>query len=123
MVAAKDSVAGKRVAIKKIKDAVEDDSDGKRLLRELKVDTLKLCPRSCFAYASCDNAAFGRICLCAGVRVRRKPCGVLANCLTSLAEHLSPQLTVHTQHIGLTCVVQSFCATVADTRISSSSRT
>lgn len=31
--AAKDSVAGKRVAIKKIKDAVEDDSDGKRLLR------------------------------------------------------------------------------------------
>ena len=40
MVAAKDSVAGKRVAIKKIKDAVEDDSDGKRLLRELKVDTL-----------------------------------------------------------------------------------
>ena len=57
-------MAGKRVAIKKIKDAVEDDSDGKRLLRELKVDTLKLCPRSCFAYASCDNAAFGRICLC-----------------------------------------------------------
>ncbi len=29
--AAKDSVAGKRVAIKKIKDAVEDESDGKRL--------------------------------------------------------------------------------------------
>ena len=46
MVAAKDSVAGKRVAIKKIKDAVEDDSDGKRLLRELKVDTLELSPRS-----------------------------------------------------------------------------
>eukprot|EP00277_Geminigera_cryophila_P030238 CAMPEP_0173057526 /NCGR_PEP_ID=MMETSP1102-20130122/799_1 /TAXON_ID=49646 /ORGANISM="Geminigera sp., Strain Caron Lab Isolate" /LENGTH=367 /DNA_ID=CAMNT_0013923071 /DNA_START=70 /DNA_END=1169 /DNA_ORIENTATION=+ len=37
VVAAKDSVAGKRVAIKKIKDAVEDESDGKRLLRELKL--------------------------------------------------------------------------------------
>ena len=37
VVAAKDSIAGKRVAIKKIKDAVEDDSDGKRLLRELKL--------------------------------------------------------------------------------------
>jgi len=37
VVAAKDSIAGKRVAIKKIKDAVEDESDGKRLLRELKL--------------------------------------------------------------------------------------
>ncbi|EKX54422.1 hypothetical protein GUITHDRAFT_156861 [Guillardia theta CCMP2712] len=37
VVAAKDAVAGKRVAIKKIKDAVEDEQDGKRLLRELKL--------------------------------------------------------------------------------------
>jgi len=36
VVAAKDLVAGKRVAIKKIKDALEDEIDGKRLLRELK---------------------------------------------------------------------------------------
>ena len=36
---------GKRVAIKKIKDAVEDDSDGRRLLRELKL--LRHCRGSC----------------------------------------------------------------------------
>jgi serine/threonine protein kinase len=37
VVAAKDTATGKRVAIKKIKDAVEDLQDGKRLLRELKL--------------------------------------------------------------------------------------
>ena len=37
VVAAKDTQTGKRVAIKKIKDAVEDLQDGKRLLRELKL--------------------------------------------------------------------------------------
>jgi mitogen-activated protein kinase 1/3 len=37
VVAAKDLQAGRRVAIKKIKDALEDEVDGKRLLRELKL--------------------------------------------------------------------------------------
>jgi serine/threonine protein kinase len=48
VVAAKDTVTGKRVAIKKIKDAMEDEQDGKRYVQ---------------AFAGCFRDSFCQTCL------------------------------------------------------------